>query len=71
MIKFFKSLFSRKEIVYETKVITVEVLSKGAMERLKRQLEPPILSSADTAHTTGFKLGIQRALSEVEKGFSL
>lgn len=71
MIKFIKSLFNRKEIVYETKVITVEVLSKGALERLKRQLEPPVLSASDTAHTTGFKLGIQRALAEVEKGFAV
>lgn len=71
MIKYLKSLFKRKEIVIEYKTITVEVLSRNALDRLQRQLEPPVLSASDTEHTTAYKLGIQRALKEVEKGFAV
>jgi hypothetical protein len=62
--------FVRKQVIYTTEVVRVEVLSQNAFNRLARQLEPPVVSASDTAHTTGFKLGIQRTLAQIQKDFT-
>jgi len=64
--------FVRKEVIYTTQVevVKVEVLSQNAFNRLVKQLEPPVVSASDTAHTTGFKLGIQRTLNVIQKDFT-
>lgn len=64
--------FVRKEVIYTTKteVVKVEVLSQNAFNRLVKQLEPPVVSASDTAHTAAFKLGIQRTLTVIQKDFT-
>ena len=68
----FKSIikyFFPTVIVVEEKVVSVEVLSRNAFNRLKGQLEQPIISGSDDPTNAAYKLGIQRALSVLEKGF--
>lgn len=69
MIKYLLSLFKRKEVVIETQIVVVEVLSRNAFNRLKSQLEPPIITGSDGHDTAAYRLGIQRGLSMLEKGF--
>jgi hypothetical protein len=69
MIKYLLSLFKRKEIVIETQVVVVEVLSRNAFNRLRSQLEPPIISGSDDPTQAAYKLGIQRGLVVLEKGY--
>ena len=73
MIKYLINLFKpstkvRVEIV--EKVVLVEVLSPNAYSRLVKQLESPVITSSDTEHTTAYKLGIQRALTVIQKDFA-
>lgn len=69
---FYSFFFVRKEVIYTTQVevVKVEVLSQNAFNRLVKQLEPPVISVSDTVHTASFKLGIQRALTVIQKDFT-
>lgn len=70
-INYVLGFFTTKHIVVEKKYVTVEVLSKGAVERLRKQLDNPIITSSDTPSTVAHKLGVQRAILVVEQGFSV
>jgi hypothetical protein len=69
IVKYITSIFKRKEVVIETKVVVVEVLSRSAFNRLKQQLEPPVIGSSDNDQSAAYRLGIQRGLSVLEKNF--
>lgn len=71
IIKFIGNIFTKKKVEIIYVEVKVEVLSANAYERLTKKLESPVLSQSDTAHTASYKLGIQRALSEVRSGFSV
>lgn len=71
LLSIYNYIFSNKEkVVVTEKVMVVEVLSPGAMTRLRAKLEPPIISNSDSDQQAAYRLGIQRALLTVEKEFS-
>lgn len=55
------------KVVEETRII--HTMSKETMNKLRARLPNPILSSSDSSEVASFKLGVQCALLELEKGF--
>lgn len=68
--KFIKYVFGKEIVTITEKVVVVEVLSTSALNRLKAKLEPPIISGSDGPEQAPYRLGIQRALSVLEKEFT-
>lgn len=69
LYKLIKYIFGKDIVTTTEKVVVVEVLSRKALDRLKSKLEQPIISSSDGADQAPYRLGIQRALSMLEKDF--
>ncbi|ANH51092.1 hypothetical protein FDH02_gp16 [Pseudomonas phage VSW-3] len=65
--KLFGSIIEVEIKVVEVKV---EVLSQGAYDRLAKGLEGPIITGTDSPQSAGYKLGIQRALTDVRSKFT-